>query len=268
MSAHQIPKDVWRKVLESFRSQPGHFAAAARAAGITIPTAKKLWEVGYPNDLDEEVRRPLKDVIADEQLEARARMAELEALTAQQAAELEASRRAAVAERARRDANASREEEARIIRVARGTVGDVLAGLVNSAKATLVVGRRMNALAEKWLEQQEQTPTLAFSPSELREVVEAQAKLASSTKAIVEAGHQAMQMERLLLGEPTAIIAHAHLQDITLEEAERRMAAAGRALERARRYGLLPAGVTVEAEPAKEIAPAVSPGPPEDAKLA
>lgn len=249
-----MPKEVWLVLRESYRLAPGGHSRASKLAGVGYGTAVKAWSLGWPNDLDTEMQRPLEVTIHEEQLAARARLVELEAKAAELTTELEAKRRHEVAEKARQDANVSRVEEAQLIRVARGTVGDTLAGLANSAKGALALGRKV----EEAFRQLAEDPGKTFGLKEAKEVVALLKDTASAVKAITEAGHSAMQMERLLLGEPTSIVAHQHLKDVTLDEAERRIAGAARALERVKRNPkLLPASMqTVEAAPAENV-PAV-----------
>jgi len=259
MAAHHLPKDVWLKLRESYRSAPGAHHRAATFAGCSVGTATKAWVKGWPTDLDTEMQRPLSETIAEEQMHARARLQELEDETARLTAELEAKRRAEVSEKAKNDANASRIEEAKVIRVARGTVGDVLGGLANAARGALALGRKLEEAMAREAEAQND-PTKTFSLRDASTLVSLMKDTASAVKSITEAGHQAMQMERLLLGEPTSIVGHAHLRDITLDEAERRLAGAARALARAQRNPkLLPASAsTVDAAPSStENVPAV-----------
>lgn len=255
MAAHTLPKEVWLLIRESHRHAPGAHTRAAKYASTAVATVRKAWETGWPNDLDPDMRRPLKDTIAEEQEHARARLVELETETARMAAELESKRRHDVAEKARQDANVSRVEEAQLIRVARGTVGDTLAGLANAAKGALALGRKVEETFSLWAADTAKTLSL----KEAKDVVSLLKDTAGAVKSITEAGHQAMQMERLLLGEPTSIVGHAHLKDVTLDEAERRIAASTRALERARRLNLLPASASTsvvdgEARPANVLA--------------
>ena len=56
---------------------------------------------------------------------------------------------------------------------------------------------------------------------------------------MTEAASAVIESERLVLGEPTQILGVVHrLEDITQEEADKRMQAAMRALERAKSQGL------------------------------
>lgn len=261
MAAHHLPKEVWLKLREAYRYAPGAHHRAGTFAGCSVGTATKAWVTGWAKDLDPEMQRPLSETIAEEQMHARARLVELEAETAALAAELEARRRADVNEKAKNDANASRIEEAQLIRVARGTVGDTLAGLANAARGALVLGRRIEDAMRSHVDLMDQKGE-TFGLKDAKEIVSLLKDTASAVKSITEAGHQAMQMERLLLGEPTSIVGHAHLRELTIEEAERRIAGAARALDRAKRNPkLLPASASTVDAPSSNV-PAVAPALP------
>lgn len=250
MAGHMLPKEIWLRLAESYRRAPGAHGAAKTFAGCSYGTAVKAWERGWPDDLDPDMKRPISEIVHAEQEHARARLVELEAQTAALTAELEAKRRADVAEKAKNDANASRIEEAQLIRVARGTVGDTLSGLANAARGALALGRKMEEALRAEAEDTEKT----FSLKEATALVALLKDTASAVRSITEAGHQAMQMERLLLGEPTSIVGHAHLRDITLDEAERRIQGAARALERVKRNPkLLPASASTVDAPTSSV---------------
>jgi len=221
--------------MDLFRARPGAFTAAAKAAGVSPATAKKAWETGYPND--PEPRRPIKDLLAEEQEAARARMVDLERQTEALTAELEAKRQAEAKAKALEDANSSRVKEAQMVRGARAgaqaliaTIGGVSGGV---AQLAVKVGKALQTLA------QSPDPLTMKDMTELTRVI---STLASAMRQATDAAKSTMEMERLLLGEPTAIVGHVHLTDVTLDEAEKRMGAAMKALERAKRMGVVVEG--------------------------
>jgi hypothetical protein len=69
MARMVITRTMIDAAMESFRWAPANFQRAAKAAGISWRTSKKLWLYGLPGKT-----RPLRDVNADEQIEIRARL--------------------------------------------------------------------------------------------------------------------------------------------------------------------------------------------------
>src|SRR4051812_46636872 len=83
-------------MLASFREAPGDHVRAAQVAGVDKRTAKRAWLRGWP----ESGKRPIAEVVSEEQAAARAKAAQTAHLTvewtAQQAAGEAASARAAL----------------------------------------------------------------------------------------------------------------------------------------------------------------------------
>lgn len=250
MPAHIITLEQYGALLSSFREAPGHLARACKAAGVSAVTAKRYWTTGHPEAPDERAQA-ICEVIAREQVEARARMQALDDKANALAIELESRRRADAQAKAMGDATDTRVAEAQLIRMARGSTMAVLASVTNISKGVAKVAVRV----AKSLEAVAQDPA-PMDMGQVSNTVRTLTAMASALRQVNDAGRQVMEMERLLLGEPTSITAHMHLSDVTMDEAERRLAAGQRALDRAKARGLV-----VEGKVAPHSA-ALSPGTP------
>lgn len=256
MASHVIPEEVYQKLVEGFRISPGNYAGAAQFAGVNPRTAKAYWENGLP----QKGRPPIAESIRLEQEHARARLQELQLETERLAAEIEARRRADDKSKALEDVNQSRVQEAQMIRMARGAATGLLVTLTSLSKGAARIGGKV----QKGLEEMAQDPK-PLSPGEMVNLTRLVQNLTGSLRQANDAAARAMEMERLLLGEPTSIIGHMHLADATQEEAERRINAALKALERAKARGITL--TVVGSGPADPTAPGVALPPGEKAAV-
>lgn len=255
-----MTRDVAEKLLESFRLAPGNGSAAARHASCNPKTALKAWRkglnvVGFP-----QYNQPFEHTIQQEQTEARARMLEEKATAERLAAEAEAKRQQGVRERAVKDATDTRTVEASLVRAARSTTGQALAALAQTgagvAKVSQLVRRALESLvvpgdagvvcvvqdpiayAKAQINGDDGHEHLrAMGISEARGYSKTLATFATALRQVNDAAQKALEMERLLLGEPTKIIGHRHLETMTDAEAEQHMSAADKAWERFKAKG-------------------------------
>lgn len=234
MSRRVLSEQTLQTLYEAFRSHPGHIADARRAAGVNYRTAQKAWEQGFPGRPGWE--RPMSAMILEEQEAARARIKELEATIQAQAADLEARRRADEKAKAIQDATETRVQEGQMIRSARAGAMGLLRTLNILTMGTARIGARMkdalDALADRV---NEDGSPVTLSASEAGSMIQVCLKLADAMKKVVETGQTAMEMERLLLGEPQKIVGHQQMEEMTLGQAQAELEAGQRAIERARR---------------------------------
>jgi len=153
------------------------------------------------------------------------------------AVELDALRKADEKRKAVDDVTESRLQEGQMIRMSRSAATNLLLTLTNLTKGTTRIGERIQVA----LEAMGNDPTPPSQP-EIISMTRLVYSLTMALRQANEAAARAMEMERLLLGEPSKIIGVAHLEDVTVDEAERRIAAANRALARAKQ---LPSGEAV-----------------------
>lgn len=240
---------VYPKLLDAFREDPGNINHAAEKSRVNWNTADRAWRVGvktlgYP---------PIKLVLAEEQEKARAL--------------LEADRLAKIAERRREIEAASenavkaRKQEGQMVALTRGqslnalTAVTVLSGearaLAEAVKGQLqverqkllewtayeaaLVGGDSNAQPPAW----HTSKSHGTGVRSLEAILSILQKSAGYAMQITHCARQAMEMERLHLGEPLAVVKH-ELEiraDMTMVEVQTRKENALRAIERAESAG-------------------------------
>jgi hypothetical protein len=215
---------MYQALVEGFRSAPGDFVKAAKLAGVDRRTALRGWELGWPQKDFE----PIRTVFEREQVKARA------AIVAQQAA-----RRAAhLKEREDAIANAARarEQEGSIVAAARGAAGRLLTDLVKLAPAVGKLAEQLGETLRREAEAAARDPqNHAVAAGRGMNLV---SQFVTLEQRVITLAHEAMQMERLHLGQPNATVNVITSQtEMTMEEAEVRIEMAARALEGARRSG-------------------------------
>jgi hypothetical protein len=218
------------KLLAAFRTAPGRLAPAARAAGVCSDTAGHAWHKGLIVQGFPQYRRPFRELIAEEQEVARARLAGEQAEAARLAAEAEARRRGTTREKALEDVTQERVQEAQLVRAARGSTLILLHTVTNLSAGLDKLGGKVRAVLE--LE--------AAKPDDqvdVRLVLRLLGQLTTSLRQCNDAGQRALEMSRLLLGEPTSIVGHATVGPMTIAEARARAEALVRALDEAEAAG-------------------------------
>lgn len=237
MPARPILQENFDALLEAYRRDPGNHVSAAAASLLDPRTARKAWEHGLRKFLG---GRPLRDLIAEEQEDARAQIIRAERTAREDAA---ASRRDA-----RKHAARAFAQEGVIVEDARSAVGDLL----RSARAMFETSQSLGAVVRLRLQEiisedeehranpQNACPLCERLPGKI-EVDRATNLLSQLTRhlsASVEIAHKVMVMERLHLGQPGAIVGLQGSTAITLQEGVQRAAAAVAALESAARRGV------------------------------
>jgi hypothetical protein len=231
-SERLINQSIYDVLLDTFREHPGNSSRAAHEAGVSWPTAKRAWTSGWPD----RGLRPIREAVEAERVAARSARAghvtrDDEELLDHERALLEESRCVERERlRAQRDAIETRRQEALMVKLSReNTIA--LMGAVS--RLVEVAARSAEGLDEK----------VRSGESELgpKETVRFVSSCTNPTRVAAEAAKLNVQMERMLLGQPTEIIGM-DLRSMSLEEAERIIEMANRALERARQRGLLDQG--------------------------
>jgi hypothetical protein len=210
--------DIQRaKLLESFRTDPepgagASFRRAAAAAGLDARTARRAWQVGWPGV------KPISDTIELERVLSRAALRR-EVLT---------QRLDEAARLAQEDAAEERAREGQSVRVVITAARNGLAALHAEA-----IHEYQRKLAKMMQADDPDDCKARAARRAYREIVEIVAKLA-------EASERGQRMERVLLGEPTAILGGevgvrpVTPVDASPEELAEEVAAAQRALDELR----------------------------------
>lgn len=219
-------QSTYDKLIIAFRENWGNFSSAARAAGVARKTAKKAWISGWPDQR----MRPIRDLLEEERLaaraeiltETRAKLVGDQAVLQQEAVEAEKARLLSHSQ-----AVQTRAQEGEMVKLSRANT------IVMMATANRHL-RVANKLAKE-LEEQVEKGEVELTP---QQVIKLAGSCAFLTKTAAEAARINLEMERILLGEPTEIIG-IDVNNMSVEEAARRIEVANRALERARKRGLL-----------------------------
>lgn len=224
MARVTVDRDYYDRVVDAFRDHGVNFAAVAKVAGIARKTAKKAWNIGWPN----KGFAPIAQVIELEELEARAQrparaLTRMEELRGQQDIN-DAQLRAA----ARRDAVRARADEARMVRAAR-------ASAINLLEATKLLTAGLRALAPKVGDAIASIDLERVAVKDVDAVARIVWRLSISARAGSATAWQILQAERLLLGQPTDIVSVTGAENLDEAGALRELEEAAKALERVKR---------------------------------
>lgn len=217
-----IDLDFYESLVSAFLAVPGNASAAAREAGCDRRTAARAWSLGWPR----KGFAPIKQRVEDEQRAARARLLRDE----QDAREAKRDAAAKLEADASIDRAKSRAEEARAVRAAR-------ANALALQGATARLNRGALALAQR-IEAQLLNTNDEAAKLKPREAVALLRQVAAINRESNDAARLAVQLERLVLGEPDQVVGHV-LIDMTPEDARREIERANEALGRATRRGTL-----------------------------
>lgn len=200
-SGQAITEQEWEKLV--VLALRGHtFAALARMTGFNERTVRRFWHEGFKREVWGQT--PIKAIVEQEQAKARALrqrigedrddptpMEEAERIRVEQqlgAASLEER------ETAKKDALHARTAEAQLVKLARGNVlALAMASVALMKPAKLVATEIGKSIAES-------VTAGSIKPDQGFALLKQTAAL---VKDIVATGHEAMEMERLLLGDPS-----------------------------------------------------------------
>lgn len=211
----RLSVQFYEALVEAYRNNPSNHAGAAKAVGCARKTAKRGWDEGWSKY---EWAPPIKDVIAQEAILARARIQQ-EWEAEEEQIELRAEGKPAdtiSAERkaAHLDAQADRakaKEQAIAARAAEGKMVDAIRRVVSAGAGGLLrQGEGINALAERV-----NSELLLLSKAKvgsgqkdfrLGPALSTLRKYATAGRDLSQAAQNAVELERLHLGEPGKIV--------------------------------------------------------------
>jgi hypothetical protein len=194
----RVDQETWDKLVAAYREDPGNYSHAARACLVQRKTARRAYEVGYPD-------RPwgaksIRQLLFEEQELARSRLQLVE-----DQAQLEDDRLVLEAERnreaARQHALRAKEQEATLVAGSRAAAMRGLAAVMEAAPGIKAACVRLTAELEKL-----SLHDGDLSPKQLGAVSSITRRFSSTLRELVQAGQMAMEMERLYLGQPTEIV--------------------------------------------------------------
>jgi len=218
-----VTRAQYTALIAAYREKPGVASVAAEKVGIDRKTAKRAWERGWP-DVGGGWATPIRVIIEREQESARSR-AVLEAARARDATEVpqDAVERAKAAE----VTVEWRKEEGKLAHGAIVNAGGLLRVVNSLLQATIPLAERVKASIAS------ETFKAADGVRVIRDVTMLAARANETARTAVE-------LERLHLGEPSAIIGVQDARQLTPLEAAEVIDHAAHALARAREEGRIP----------------------------
>jgi hypothetical protein len=243
MPQRTINNDTWQMLINAYRDRPGNATNAARLARVDWKTANRAWESGLHWMKQETFRKPIRELLAEEQEQARARLAMAEdhkaRTIAEETAKLEASRKEQIVAKANDDRADTRVQEAQLVRLCRGSTIGLAASLAKMSKGVVDLSDRLREVLETIGNGYDKDGNpRPLTPLEAKAAMGVIGRYATMVKQANEAAHDVVETERVLLGEPTAILGVKRIEEVTATEAEARLLAAQRAFERAKADGL------------------------------
>lgn len=222
MTVRRVTQSFYDSLLDLFRQKPGVYSWVAKHAGCNHRTALRAWQEGWPRL----GFGPIRDLLLQEQAEARARLlrAEAEMISA--------------AEQARKDAREqairAREAEGKILFAGRestlaalAATRSILIGMVRPAAPgqPSVVDKAISALQSQG----------QVSPGEVIDMVD---RVSRAVQRAVYAGQKLQEMQVMHLGHNTEMAGDGEGSDVSPAQAVEELQALLPALERARQLGL------------------------------
>jgi hypothetical protein len=220
MAKRSLNPALYQKVVEGFLEHPDNYNAVARYSGLAVVTVRKAWLHGWTTGGKHSRRAEWAPPIQprfSQLLQEKAYRQRAEALDAERKAIAFRTEAAGEKEKAHK-------EEANLVSNARVSVG-LLLGL----NKHLVPGAM--ALAEQL---KNAIVAQLISPKEAGKLLR---DMSTLNRNMIHAGQIAMQLERLLRGDPMKIVEERKVE-MTVEEATHEIESAQIALERFRRRGL------------------------------
>ena len=209
-----ITVQQYTALVKAFREKPGSVLNAATKAHVTRKTAKRAWEVGWPEE--NPPRLAVRNLLAQEEAEAAAKAQQVKSETEAFAATLRHG--------VRNEALDAREQEARLVKAARVNIANLLV-------ATGRLGPALHALSDQLRASIEAGGLNPMQASTLLR------NLATAATQSVRAGQIVLEIERLHRGDPTAILGIAPVE-MSPADAVAEIEAAQEALTRYNRRGL------------------------------
>lgn len=215
MARVKITPEYYERLVTAFRERPGIVTSAADLAGVSRKTAHKGWHHGWP----EHGFPAIRDRLDQEAQAVRARLAEQE--------EREAASKQALKEaqtqtaKAQQDATSTREREALMVRASRENVLGYLKATNDLMHGGVILAGMIREELADMTKKGQRPP--------LKQAVYLMNAIGSALRQGNEAATLALRMERLLAGEPEAILG---VKDMSIDQCAKEMRLATKAMER------------------------------------
>lgn len=197
-------------MVDSFRSDITDFSRAAAAANVSYNTARKAFTKGLGEN-----KPPIGQLLSKEMVRVRAQLQELRESV------VDEDKRAVAA---RKDVAASREADARAVRMARNNAIAAMGVSSNLIRAGVDLSNKVKVLMSD--------PSYKPKPGS---AVNLMRMIVSMNREAVETAKLAQDMERQILGQPDVIIG---ITDMTVEQALVTVAQGERTMRRLRRRAI------------------------------
>jgi hypothetical protein len=246
--ARCLSQEDYDSALDLFRQFPEDIVHVAHSLKFSIKKVQTLWYRGIP----EQGLHPIKDVLQDEQSLARVARAteDLSTRTEPISAKVVQSslhRPHEVAQfMTRQDVIETRAEEGKMIKASRHNTIALMAVTSRLLETAIRKADQLEMIMNNEVEGQE--------PITFEQHIKFINACANLTKQAAEAADKNIQMERILLGEPTEILG-VSVKQMTMEEATQTMRSAQLAFEKAKARGIIPQTVEVLVEDPSEVIP-------------
>jgi hypothetical protein len=239
MGRRAITAELFNELVRAFRLQPGIYGAAARATGTAHKTAKRAWLKGW----ESKGFPPIKDILSEEKQAVRALAAleESEESTAQRAEilkefqdelhghlELEAGKMHAMQVKM---------DELQMLGLARKNLNSSLQSMLSLAEPAELLATRLGQAIKEFAINEENA--LVFGTKEYNSAHRAFRGVAMGLRDITTAVKTTLEAERLHMGEPTEIIGHKDLDEMSIEELMADIEESNSAISTAQRRGLV-----------------------------
>lgn len=224
MANRQITQDVYNRLVAAYREQPEVHKFASEAAGVNWRTARRGWELGWAPRLP--WAPAIKDVILNEQKEARARLIIEGSRKATEDAQAATKTPESIQLKAREDAVDTLMQEAKLIRAARENTLALMATTQSVMKGVVKLAPQAYEIIQN----------AKLTPMQIAAFFR---QLASLMKDANECAMRALQLERLRTGEPTEIIG---VTGVSMDDAERETRHTLALIEEAKKLGVIPSG--------------------------
>ncbi len=239
MGKRAITPELYNDLIRAFRLQPGIYGAAARACGCCHKTAKKAWHKGW----EDKGFLPIAKILENEKAQVRTQVALMEGEVAlENRAEIMQEMAASIdghleAEASKVYALKVKMEELAMLGNARGLVTANLQSLRSMAEASELLASRLGASIREFA--MDESEPLVFGTPEYNRAQRAFRGIAMSAREITTAVKTTLEAERLHMGEPTEIIGHKDLDDMSIEELVAEIEESDDTIKIARRRGLI-----------------------------
>lgn len=222
MAARALTKQMYNDALDFYRENPGRITACARKLKITVEFARRLWR--GPRYRVWPWAIPIQDVLSDKSEQVRAEQEHLEEQKRLQIAQ--------EAERARKLAEEAVKFEEQALAVARADIIHGLASLNQLTRGVTRLAREVGAQLEQGVDAKGQPLKV-----DILKCLAILRGYTTSVKGLTDAAKTMVDLGRVQRDLPTQIVGM-ELTSMTLEDAQREVDFASKALERAKALGL------------------------------